>query len=292
MLASDSVLPPLARLRGEPLHDLPPDLFIPPQALEVILDSFEGPLDLLLYLIRRQQLDILDLPMVEISRQYMAYVELMQGLNLELAAEYLLMAAWLAEIKSRLLLPKPAKTNSEDDAAEADPRAQLVERLQAYEELKSRTEAIEALPRLERELFLAAANPPDFGGLTPLSPEVSLAQLANCFKKLMAKTVAHTPHVILRESIPTAQRMAEILARLADGKTVALGDLLHRDEGRMGLLVTFLALLELCKRAQIWLLQAKPLGEIHLAKVSAAPHAGHALPTADQLPEEQDHDAV
>jgi len=167
-----SLPPPIATVLGQPYHELPQDLFIPPDALEVFLDTFEGPLDLLLYLIRRQQLDILNLPILQITAQYMEYVDLMQGLNLELAAEYLLMAAWLAEIKSRLLLPKAPELEDEEEGE--DPRVTLIRRLQEYERYKLGAERVNALPRVEREIFVAAAMAPDFGALKPLAPDVSL----------------------------------------------------------------------------------------------------------------------
>ena len=248
----------LARLYGEPLFQLPQDLYIPPDALEVFLDTFEGPLDLLLYLIRRQQLDILNLPILQITAQYMEYVELMQGLNLELAAEYLLMAAWLAEIKSRLLLPKAPELEDEEEGE--DPRVTLIRRLQEYERYKLGAERVNALPRLEREIFIATALPPDFGALKPLTPDVSLVELALYMQSVVKRATHFEHHQIRREQIPTRVRMAEILAMLTLGQTLRLEQVLRAEEGRMGVLVTFLALLELCKEQLIWILQAEPLG--------------------------------
>ncbi|MDM5128075.1 segregation and condensation protein A [Aeromonas salmonicida] len=257
---------PIARVLGQPYHELPQDLFIPPDALEVFLDTFEGPLDLLLYLIRRQQLDILNLPILQITAQYMEYVELMQGLNLELAAEYLLMAAWLAEIKSRLLLPKAPELEDEEEGE--DPRVTLIRRLQEYERFKVGGERLNALPRVEREIYIAAALPPDFGSLKPLTPDVSLVELALYMQSVVKRATHFEHHQIRREQIPTRVRMAEILAMLSLGQTLRLEQVLKMEEGRMGVLVTFLALLELCKESLIWILQAEPLGPIHFALAS------------------------
>ena len=258
---------PIAKVLGQPYHELPQDLFIPPDALEVFLDTFEGPLDLLLYLIRRQQLDILNLPILQITAQYMEYVELMQGLNLELAAEYLLMAAWLAEIKSRLLLPRAPELEEEDEGE--DPRVTLIRRLQEYERFKVGAERVNELPRVEREIYLAAALPPDFGALKPLAPDVSLVELALYMQSVVKRATHFEHHQIRREQIPTRVRMAEILAMLSLGQTLRLEQVLKAEEGRMGVLVTFLALLELCKESLIWILQAEPLGPIHFALASA-----------------------
>lgn len=257
---------PIATVLGQPYHELPQDLFIPPDALEVFLETFEGPLDLLLYLIRRQQLDILNLPILQITTQYMGYVELMQELNLELAAEYLLMAAWLAEIKSRMLLPKSPELAEEEEGE--DPRVTLIRRLQEYERYKVGAEQMDALPRLEREIFVASALPPDFGALKPLSPDVSLVELALYMQSVVKRATHFEHHQIRREQIPTRVRMAEILALLSLGQTLRLEQVLRAEEGRMGVLVTFLALLELCKEQLIWLLQAEPLGPIHFALAS------------------------
>ncbi|MFQ2214966.1 segregation and condensation protein A [Aeromonas dhakensis] len=261
-----SALSPIARVLGQPYHELPQDLFIPPDALEVFLDAFEGPLDLLLYLIRRQQLDILNLPILQITAQYMEYVELMQGLNLELAAEYLLMAAWLAEIKSRLLLPKAPELEDEEEGE--DPRVTLIRRLQEYERFKVGAERVNELPRLEREIFVASAMAPDFGDLKPLAPDVSLVELALYMQSVVKRATHFEHHQIRREQIPTRVRMAEILAMLSLGQTLRLEQVLRAEEGRMGVLVTFLALLELCKEQLIWILQAEPLGPIHFALAS------------------------
>ncbi|MGL5812440.1 MAG: segregation and condensation protein A [Aeromonas sp.] len=267
--------PPIATVLGQPYHELPQDLFIPPDALEVFLDTFEGPLDLLLYLIRRQQLDILNLPILQITAQYMEYVELMQGLNLELAAEYLLMAAWLAEIKSRLLLPKAPELEDEEEGE--DPRVTLIRRLQEYERYKLGAERLDAQPRLEREIYVASALPPDFGSLKPLAPDVSLVELALYMQSVVKRATHFEHHQIRREQIPTRVRMAEILAMLSLGQTLRLDQVVKAEEGRMGVLVTFLALLELCKESLIWILQAEPLGPIHFALASASEEGNHGV---------------
>ena len=253
----------LARLYGEPLFSLPNDLYIPPEALQVFLEAFEGPLDLLLYLIQRQNLDIRDIPIADITRQYMDYLALMQELRLELAAEYLVMAAWLAEIKSRLLLPKAPELEDEEEGE--DPRVTLIRRLQEYERYKVGGERLNELPRVEREIFIAAALPPDFGALKPLAPDVSLVELALYMQSVVKRATHFEHHQIRREQIPTRVRMAEILAMLTLGQTLRLEQVLRAEEGRMGVLVTFLALLELCKEQLIWILQAEPLGPIHFA---------------------------
>ncbi|QCG47272.1 segregation and condensation protein A [Aeromonas schubertii] len=263
---------PIALVEGKPYTELPQDLFIPPDALEVFLETFEGPLDLLLYLIRRQQLDILNLPIVEITNQYLTYVDLMRGLNLELAAEYLLMAAWLAEIKSRMLLPRAPELEEEEGE---DPRVALVRRLQEYERYKVAAEGLDALPRLEREIFVASALPPDFGALKPLAPDVALIELALTMQSVVKRATHFEHHQIRHEQIPTRVRMAEILARLTPGATLRFEQVLQADEGRMGVLVTFLALLELCKESLIWILQAEPLGPIHFALADGASDPEH-----------------
>ena len=262
---------PLAVVHGQPVLQIPQDLYIPPDALEVILDAFEGPLDLLLYLIRRQNLDILDIPVAEITRQYVDYINVMQELRFELAAEYLLMAAILAEIKSRMLLPRPVTEEGE----EGDPRAELVRRLQEYERFKLGAERVNALPRLEREIFIATALPPDFGALKPLAPDVSLVELALYMQSVVKRATHFEHHQIRREQIPTRVRMAEILAMLSLGQTLRLEQVLRAEEGRMGVLVTFLALLELCKEQLIWILQAEPLGPIHFALASQGEGGEH-----------------
>lgn len=254
---------PFARVRGEPYYEIPADLYIPPEALEVILDAFEGPLDLLLYLIRRQNLDILDIPIAEITRQYIGYIEMMRVLKLELAAEYLVMAAMLAEIKSRLLLPKPPAAESED----ADPRAELVRRLQEYERYKEAAQALDALPRLERDTAVARAEA-DTGTPVQLPPKVELRELLQVFRELLQRAELYSSQDIEREPLSVRQRMSELLARLTDGQFHPFDRLIDYGEGRRGLVVSFLALLELAREQLIDLVQDEPGRPIYVRSLA------------------------
>src|SRR5581483_5896900 len=204
---------PLAIVRGQPVLEMPQDLYIPPDALEVILEAFEGPLDLLLYLIRRQNLDILDIPIAEITRQYIDYIELMREMRLELAAEYLVMAAILAEIKSRLLLPRPPA----EEGVEDDPRAELVRRLQEYERFKKAAEDIDTLPRMERDLAQASAFVPD-RNVIRLPPPVELRELLLALKDVLKRAELTGHHAIQREALSVRNRMSDVLSALADGE--------------------------------------------------------------------------
>jgi segregation and condensation protein A len=247
----------LPRVNGQLLDKLPEDLYIPPDALEVILDAFEGPLDLLLYLIRRQNLDILDIPVLEITRQYVAYIELMHGLRLELAAEYLVMAALLAEIKSRILLPRPPP----DAPGEVeDPRMELVRRLQAYERFKSAAENLDGLPRMGRELHLAQARV-DLPPTAPQLPMPGLRELLLAFQQVMARAELFTRHQIAREPLSVRARMTDILGKLGQGPR-SFEALIDPEEGRMGVVVCLLAVLELVKSAMIDLVQEAPFAPI------------------------------
>ncbi len=255
--ASDPAAERLPRVHGQPLDKLPEDLYIPPDALEVILDAFEGPLDLLLYLIRRQNLDILDIPVLDITRQYVAYIELMQGLRLELAAEYLVMAALLAEIKSRILLPRPPP----DAPGEIeDPRMELVRRLQAYERFKTAAEQLDTLPRMGRELHLAQARV-DLPPTAPQLPMPGLRELLLAFQQVMARAELFTRHQIAREPLSVRARMSDILGRLGQGPR-SFESLIDPAEGRMGVVVCLLAILELVKSAMIDLVQEAPFSPI------------------------------
>lgn len=256
---------PLALVRGQPFLQMPQDLYIPPDALEVILDAFEGPLDLLLYLIRRQNLDILDIPIAEITRQYVQYIELMQELKLELAAEYLLMAAILAEIKSRLLLPRPATVESD----EADPRAELVRRLQEYERFRKAAERIDGLPRLERDFALAQA---DVGerNVVRLPPPVELRELLVALKDVMQRAELYGHHTVQRQTLSVRSRMSDVLKALEDREFHGFVTLFTIEEGREGIVVTFLAILELAKEQLLEIVQNEELGPIYL-KTMAAP---------------------
>lgn len=258
-MSTDSLAEPLARIRGEPFTTLPQDLYIPPDALAVFLETFEGPLDLLLYLIKKQNLDILDIPIAAITRQYMDYLALMQELQLELAAEYLVMAAVLAEIKSRLLLPRPAGA----DAGEGDPRADLVRRLQEYERFKQAAEQLDALPRLERDFYLASAELAQRESYrTP--PPVSLAELLAALREVWQRAELHTHHRISREPLSVRERMSQILERLEAVRFTPFTHLFQLEEGRRGVVVTLLAVLELIREALLELVQAEPFAPIHV----------------------------
>lgn len=255
---------PFAIVQGAPLTELPKDLYIPPQALEVFLEAFEGPLDLLLYLIRRQNLDILDIPIAEITVQYMEYVELMKTVNLELAAEYLVMAAMLAEIKSRMLLPRPA--DLEED--EADPRAELVRRLQEYERYKKAAGDIDELPRVDRDTFPVQLLMPHREVVRAV-PDVDLKELLLALADVMHRAEMFTHHQVRRETLSVRERMSHVLERLADGQFAAFTSLFRIEEGRRGVVVTLLAILELIKQSLIELVQAGAYGDIHV-KLAAA----------------------
>jgi segregation and condensation protein A len=250
---------PFAVVEGKPFTAMPTDLYIPPDALEVILEAFEGPLDLLLYLIRRQNLDILNIPIYDITKQYVEYIELMHKLNFELAAEYLVMAAMLAEIKSRMLLPKPAS----DDDEEADPRAELIRRLQEYERFKQAAEDLDELPRVERDFYVARAF---LDKQTDQVEEmkVDIRDLLMAFKDVMARADLKVSHEIEREVLSVRDRMTSVLDRLLKEKTISFTSLFTRQEGRQGALVSFLAVLELLKAQTLELVQNQPFGEIYL----------------------------
>jgi segregation and condensation protein A len=250
---------PFAIVEGEPITQLPQDLYIPPYALEVFLEDFEGPLDLLLYLIRRQNLDILNIPIAEITRQYVEYIDVMKELQLELAGEYLLMAAMLAEIKSRMLLPRPEAATEE----EADPRAELVRRLQEYERFKQAAEGLDALPRMERDVFPASADVSERPVVTRL-PDLTLKELLLAFKDVLTRAELLAHHHIRREPLSVRQRMSEVLVRLNADCFSDFPSLFDPAEGRMGVTVTFLAILELLKEGLIEVVQAEAFGPIHV----------------------------
>ena len=249
---------PFALVRGEPLTELPRDLYIPPDALEVILEAFEGPLDLLLYLIRRQNLDILDIPIFDITRQYMEYIALMQEMRFELAAEYLLMAAMLAEIKSRMLLPRP-----EPEDEEEDPRAELVRRLQEYERYRRAAEDLDNLPRVDRDVFPAEAAAPPIERRAP-EPDVDLRELLAVFAEVVRRAEMFSHHDIQREPLSVRQRMSEVLAALDGERFVDFRSLFRLEDGRAGVVVTLLATLELIKEHVIEAVQAEAFAPIYL----------------------------
>jgi segregation and condensation protein A len=250
---------PLAFVHGKPLTVLPRDLYIPPEALEVFLEAFEGPLDLLLYLIRRQNFDILEINVAQITEQYMQYVELMDSMQFELAAEYLVMSAMLAEIKSRMLLPRQQSATEE----ELDPRADLIRRLQEYEQFKQAAEDIDGLPRLERDVFQAVAQPPELRRSRP-QPQVELRELLLAFGEVARRASMNVSHHVQMERLSTRERMVEILARLHTPHFVPFVSLFRIEEGRMGVVVTFLAIMELIKESLIEMVQSEPFGPIHV----------------------------
>lgn len=256
-------LAPIAKVLGNPMTDLPHDLYIPPDALEVFLEAFEGPLDLLLYLIKRENLDILDIPIAQITQQYMEYVELMAALRLELAAEYLVMAATLAEIKSRLLLPRPEHAQEEED-----PRAELIRRLQEYERFKKAAEDLSAIPYLERDIFIAHADAPDLSVEKPL-PEVDLKELLLAFKDVLKRVDLRASHFIQREPLSVRERMTQILDKLNGREFLKFEELFTYEEGKAGLVVAFIAMLELLKNALIQMVQTEPLAPIHIKAIAS-----------------------
>jgi chromatin segregation and condensation protein Rec8/ScpA/Scc1 (kleisin family) len=264
--APEQVEMPFAMVNGEPVTQLPRDLYIPPQALEVFLEAFEGPLDLLLYLIRRQNLDILDIPLAEITRQYMKYIELMQDLQLELAGEYMVMAATLAEIKSRMLLPRPT---TQGDGSDEDPRAELVRRLQEYERFKRAAENIDTLPRLERDVWAASAELKD-RKVVRLLPQVTLQEMLVAFKEVVVRSEMFAHHHIQRERLSVRERMGDILSSLEQSSFVEFVRLFRPEEGRMGITVTFVAILELVREGLIDIVQAEPFAPLHVR--AAAPN--------------------
>lgn len=249
----------LALVYGEAFNTLPQDLYIPPDALEVFLEAFEGPLDLLLYLIRKQNIDILDIPVAEITRQYMGYVELMKAVRLELAAEYLVMAAMLAEIKSRMLLPRLAEV--EED--ELDPRAELIRRLQEYERYKAASEDLDQLPRVGRDLHVPRLDAPE-ARARKLLPEVSLEELLISMAEVLRRADMFESHQVTRETLSTRERMSDVLERLKGGAFVPFAALFTLEEGRLGVVVTFMAVLELIKESLVELVQNEPFAPIHV----------------------------
>lgn len=250
---------PFAIVQGKAYTELPKDLYIPPDALEVFLEAFEGPLDLLLYLIRRQNLDILDIDVSEITSQYMAYVELMDAAHFELAAEYLVMAAMLAEIKSRMLLPR----SQEEEEDEEDPRAALIRRLQEYERFKEAAEDLDELPRVGREVFQATADAPD-RNLTRPEPEVELTEILLALSEVLRRADMFESHHVEKERLSTRERMAQVLDRLAHNQFMPFVALFRVEEGRLGVVVTFLAVMELIKESLVEIVQSEPFGPIHV----------------------------
>ncbi len=263
----------IAWVAGESVKQLPTDLYIPPEALEVFLDTFEGPLDLLLYLIRRQNLNILDVKVAVITAQYMEYIDLMQALELELAGEYLLMAAMLAEIKSRMLLPRPEAEDEEDD-----PRAELIRRLQEYEQIKTGAERLDDLPRVERELFIAAANKPELVR-QHADPDVDFREVLLAMAHVLRRAEMFTEHEIQLEPLSVRERMGNILNRVKlSSDFVPFQELFAAAEGRLGVVVTFLAVMELVRESLLEFQQAEAFAPIHVRAGTGAVQGG---PLAD-----------
>lgn len=255
---------PFAVVQGEAVTEIPQDLYIPPDALEVFLEAFEGPLDLLLYLIKRQNIDILEINVANITQQYMQYVSMMDSMQFELAAEYLLMAAMLAEIKSRMLLPRSVEL--EDD--EEDPRAQLIRRLQEYERFKKAAEDIDDMPRLGREIFEASAAPPDIKKERP-EPVVEMKELLLALGEVFRRADMFESHQVHREKLSTRERMSQVLTMLSNNAFTPFVALFTVEEGRLGVVVTFLAVMELIKESLVEIVQTEPFGPIHVKAKSS-----------------------
>ena len=249
---------PFAFVAGEAITEVPKDLYIPPDALEIFLDAFEGPLDLLLYLIKRQNIDILNIHVADITDQYMTYVDLMEASQFELAAEYLVMAAMLAEIKSRILLPR-----EEEESKESDPRMELIRRLQEYERFKKAAEDIDNLHRMDRDIHRAAAALPKIEKIAQ-DPDVKLQDVLVALSRVLKRGDNYEHHHIQMETLSTREKMSEILVRISKHKFVPLVSLLLKEEGRLGVVVTFLAIMELMKDSLIEIVQSEPFASIHV----------------------------
>ncbi len=254
---------PLAVVHGQPVLQIPQDLYIPPDALEVILEAFEGPLDLLLYLIRRQNLDILDIPVADITRQYVDYIQAMHEMRFELAADYLVMAAMLAEIKSRMLLPRAPNEEGDED----DPRAELVRRLQEYERFKKAAEDIDSLPRQDRDTAPVQAFVPDRASVR-LPPPVDLKEMLLALHDVFKRAELFTQHAIKRDALSVRQRMGELLERLKDGSFYRFETLFTAEEGKLGIVVTFLGLLTLAKEQLVEIVQEAPFAPIYVKSLA------------------------
>jgi|TARA_B110000305_G_scaffold130566_1_gene145931 segregation and condensation protein A len=248
----------LATVQGKGVTALPEDLYVPPNALKILLDTFSGPLDFLLYLIRKQNLDILDIDVAKISQQYTSYIDLMDAMQIELAGDYLVMAAYLAELKSRMLLPRP-----EEQEEEEDPRAELIRRLQEYQRFKNAAEKIDMLPRLDRDFYAAQAQLPEFALEMPLA-EIPLEDLSFALSEVMRRVEQSKAHSINFEELSTRERMTQILDRMRSESFIEFTTLFIKEEGRMGVVVTFLAILELLKDSLIEIVQSEEFGPIHI----------------------------
>jgi segregation and condensation protein A len=263
---------PFAVVAGQAVTELPKDLYIPPDALEVFLEAFEGPLDLLLYLIRRQNLDILQINLAAITEQYMQYVQMMDAMQFELAAEYLLMAAMLAEIKSRMLLPRSNEVEDDED----DPRAQLIRRLQEYERFKQAAEDIDELPRMGRDTHQASAEPPEFDRERP-EPVVEMKEILLALSEVLRRADMFESHQVEKEKLSTRERMSQVLARLSTDGFTPFVSLFTVEEGRLGVVVTFLAVMELIKESLVEIVQTESYGPIHVKARSTSISEPEAL---------------
>jgi segregation and condensation protein A len=257
---------PVATVFGEPFTDMPKDLYIPPNALEVILEAFSGPLDLLLYLIKKENIDILDIPIAKVTEQYMEYVDLMKQVHLELAAEYLVMAAMLAEIKSRMLLPRPAAANGEEE----DPRAELVRRLREYERFKKAAEDLDVLPRVDRDLFLISADVPEIKHERKL-PQIQLQELVVVFQDVLQRSSMYAHHLVKHSALSVRERMSQILQKMQSEQFISFINLFDLKEGRQGVVVTFIAILELIRQSIIDMVQTEPFAPIYLKTMNLEP---------------------
>jgi len=263
---AETPLNPVARVLGSPVHDLPEDLYIPPDALEVFLETFEGPLDLLLYLIRRQGFSIVEIPVADITKQYISYIEMMSELKIELAAEYLLMAAILSEIKSKLLLPRPEILEGEEN----DPRAELIRRLQEYEQFKSAALELDELTRLERDVHEIETDV-SMIRVNKVYPEVDLREVLLAFKDVLKRADQVTHHQIQREPLSVRERMTRILGSLQAHARLPFQALFDVEEGRAGVVVSLLAILEMSKERIIEILQDEPLGPLEIRTLASGP---------------------
>lgn len=263
---AEALIHPVARVLGTPVHDLPEDLYIPPDALEVFLETFEGPLDLLLYLIRRQGFSIVEIPVADITKQYISYIEMMSELKIELAAEYLLMAAILAEIKSKLLLPRPATMDGEEN----DPRAELIRRLQEYEQFKAAALELDQLTRLERDVHEIDTDVSAIR-VNKVYPEVDLREVLLAFKDILKRADQVTHHQIHREPLSVRERMTRILGALQGHIRLPFHALFDLEEGRAGVVVSLLAILEMSKERIVEIIQDEPLGPLEIRALAAGP---------------------
>lgn len=257
--------PPLAIVLGKPYQELPEDLYIPPDALEVFLEAFEGPLDLLLYLIKKQNLDILNIPIAQITSQYIGYIDMMQGLRLELAAEYLVMAALLAEIKSRMLLPRQPEAGEDEE----DPRACLIRRLQEYEQMQKAAAEIDRLPRQERDTFTALADIALID-VQKQQPDLHLSEIMLAFQDVLRRVEQLSHHHISKEPLSVRERMSTILETLKKSDNLVFSALFAVTEGRHGVVVSFLAILELCREGLVEIIQSEPYTELRIRNRAAA----------------------